>query len=231
MTFDAPIVLALAPFGGGAVWFAAAWARRVRLRRAALWSEETVRRAIASGRLGPTALALAAFLGVVALAGPRWGEEQIVAATRGLSAVIAIDISRSMLAEDATPSRLGRALREARRLVQDLDGDRVGLIAFAGSSYILSPLSRDGSARTLYLDALDPDVASQGGTALAPPLRQAAELLRPGSDLADRALIVFTDGEPHDTLPAVLEQAQQLHAAGIRLILIAEGGRSPTRIP
>jgi Ca-activated chloride channel family protein len=231
MTFDAPIVLALAPFVGGAVWFAAAWARRVRLRRAALWSEETVRRAIASGRLGPTALALAAFLGVVALAGPRWGEEQIVAETRGLSAVIAIDISRSMLAEDATPSRLGRALREARRLVQDLDGDRVGLIAFAGSSYILSPLSSDGSALTLYLDALDPDVASQGGTALAPPLRQGAELLRAGSDLADRALIVFTDGEAHDTLPAVIEQAQKLHAAGIRLILIAEGGRSPTKIP
>jgi Ca-activated chloride channel family protein len=231
MTFDAPIVLALAPLVGGAVWFAAAWARRVRIRRAGLWSEETVRRAIGSGRFGPTALSVAAFLGVVALAGPRWGEEQIVAETRGLSAVIAIDISRSMLAEDATPSRLGRALREARRLVQDLDGDRVGLVAFAGSSYILSPLSSDGSALTLYLDALDPDVASQGGTALAPPLRQGGELLRAGSDLADRALIVFTDGEAHDTLPAVLEQAQKLRAAGVRLILIAEGRRTPTRIP
>src|SRR5258708_32223217 len=97
MTFDAPIVLALAPFVGGAVWFAAAWARRVRLRRAALWAEETVRRAIASGRLGPTALALAAFLGVVALAGPRWGEEQIVAARRGLPAGSAIATLRSLL--------------------------------------------------------------------------------------------------------------------------------------
>src|SRR5437870_12267773 len=133
MTFDAPVVLALGPLIGGAAWFAAAWARRVRIRRAALWSQETVRQAIAAGRLGPTALAVAAFLGVVALAGPRWGEERIVAETRGLSVVIAVDISRSMLAEDATPSRLRRALREARRLVQDLDGDRVGLIAFAGS--------------------------------------------------------------------------------------------------
>jgi len=144
MSFDAPVVLALAPLIGGAVWFAAACARRVRIRRAALWSEETVRRALGAGRLGPTALSVAAFLGVVALAGPRWGEEQIVAETRGLSLVMAIDISRSMLAEDASPSRLRRALREARRLVQDLDGDRLGLIAFAGSSYILSPLSIDG---------------------------------------------------------------------------------------
>jgi len=72
MTFDAPVVLALAPLIGGAAWFAAAWARRVRIRRAALWSHETVRQAIAAGRLGPTALAVAASLGVVALAGPRW---------------------------------------------------------------------------------------------------------------------------------------------------------------
>ena len=231
MAFDAPVVLAVAPLVGGAVWFAAAWARRVRIRRAALWSEETVRRALGAGRLGPTALAVAAFLGVVALAGPRWGEATIVAETRALSLVIAMDISRSMLAEDASPSRLGRALREGRRLVQDLDGDRVGLLAFAGSSYILSPLSIDGSALTLYLDALDPEVASQGGTGLAGALRQGGELLRASSDLADRVLVVFTDGEAHDTLAAVTEQAQQLRAAGIKLILVAEGGRTPSRIP
>jgi len=231
MTFDAPVVLALAPLIGGAVWFAAAWARRVRIRRAALWSQETVRQAIAAGRLGPTALAVAAFLGVVALAGPRWGEERIAAESRGLSVVIAVDISRSMLAEDATPNRLRRAVREARRLVQDLDGDRVGLIAFAGSSYILSPLSIDGSALTLYLDALDPDMASQGGTGLAPALRQGAELLQASSDLADRVLVVFTDGEAHDSVPPIVAQAQRLKAGGVRLILVAEGGRSPTRIP
>ena len=231
MTFDAPVVLALAPLIGGAVWFAAAWARRVRIRRAGLWSPETVRQAVAAGRLGPTALAVAAFLGVVALAGPRWGEERIVAETRGLSVVIAVDISRSMLAEDATPNRLRRALREARRLVQDLDGDRVGLIAFAGSSYIMSPLSIDGSALTLYLDALDPDMASQGGTGLAPALRQGAELLQASSELADRVLVVFTDGEAHDSLPPIIAQAQRLKDGGIRVILVAEGGRSPTRIP
>src|SRR5256884_9815279 len=98
MAFDAPVVLVLAPLIGGAVWFAAAWARRVRIRRAALWSEETVRRAIGAGRLGPTALAVAAFLGVVALAGPRRGGATIVAATRAPSVGVAVGISRSMLA-------------------------------------------------------------------------------------------------------------------------------------
>jgi Ca-activated chloride channel homolog len=231
MMFDAPVVLALAPLVGGAVWFAAAWARRVRIRRAGLWSEETVRRALAAGRLGPTALSIAAFLGVVALAGPRWGEERIVAETRGLSVVIAVDISRSMLAEDVSPNRLRRSLREARRLVQDLDGDRLGLIAFAGSSYILSPLSVDGSALMLYLDALDPEMASRGGTGLAGALRQGGELLRAGSELADRVLVVFTDGEAHDTLPGIVAEAGRLQSAGVRLVLVAEGGRTPIRIP
>jgi Ca-activated chloride channel family protein len=231
ITFDAPFVLWLAPVVAAAVWFGAAWAGRVRLRRAALWSEQTAALARNAGRAGPTMVSVAAFLGTLALAGPRWGHEAVVTETRGLSLAIAIDISRSMLAEDASPSRLGRAVREARRLVQDLDGDRLGLVTFAGSSYILSPLSVDGSALMLYLDTLDPDIASQGGTALGPALRQGGELLRASTELADRVLVVFTDGEGHDSLPSVVAEARALNAAGIRLILVAEGGRAPARIP
>ena len=231
MTFDAPFVLLCAPIVGGAVWFAAAWARRVRIRRALRWSAETGRTARAAGRLVPTALSVAAFLGTIALSGPRWGEERIVAETRGLNLVVAMDISRSMLAEDAAPNRLTRALREARRLVQDLEGDRLGLIAFAGQSYILSPLSVDASALELYLDAIDPDVASEGGTALAPVLQQGRELVEAGSPLADRVLVVFTDGEAHDSLPEVMLAARRLADDGVHLVLVAEGGRAPARIP
>jgi Ca-activated chloride channel homolog len=231
MTFDAPIVVALSPVVGGAVWFAAAWARRVRVRRAAAWSEETARAARAAGRLGPAALGFAAGLAAFALAGPRWGEERIVTETRGLNLVLAMDISRSMLAEDVVPSRLGRGLREARRLVQDLDGDRLGLVAFAGTSYIMSPLSVDGSALALYLDALDPDVASEGGTALGPALAQGMELLSASPEIADRVLVVFTDGETHDSLGGALQEARRLAGLGIHLILVAEGGRGPARIP
>jgi Ca-activated chloride channel family protein len=231
ITFDAPIVVTLAPVVAGAVWAAAAWARRARLRRAAAWSEATARIARAAGRFGAPALGLAAGLAAVALSGPRWGEERIVTETRGLNLVLAVDISRSMLAEDAKPSRLGRALREARRLVQDLDGDRLGLAAFAGTSYILSPLSVDGSALTLYLDALDPDIASEGGTSLAPALAQGIELLHASPEIADRVLVIFTDGEAHDSLERSLQEARRLSGLGIHLILVAEGGRAPARIP
>ena len=231
ITFDAPIVIILAPLVAIAVWAAGAWARRARVRRAAAWSDSTARIARAAGRLGAPALGLAAGLAAVALSGPRWGEERIVTETRGLNLVIAIDISRSMLAEDAKPSRLGRALREARRLVQDLDGDRLGLSAFAGTSYILSPLSVDGSALTLYLDALDPDVASEGGTSLAPALAQGIDLLAASPEIADRVIVMFTDGEAHDSLEQALQEARRLSGLGIHLILVAEGGRQPTKIP
>lgn len=231
ITFDAPVVVVLAPVIALVVWAAAAWARRSRIRRAAAWSEATARIAQNAGRLGAPALGLAAGLAAVALSGPRWGEERIVTETRGLNLVLAIDISRSMLAEDAKPSRLGRALREARRLVQDLDGDRLGLSAFAGTSYILSPLSVDGSALTLYLDALDPDVASEGGTSLVPALSQGIDLLHASPEIADRVLVIFTDGEAHDSIPQALEEAKRLNGLGIHLILVAEGGKQPTKIP
>jgi Ca-activated chloride channel homolog len=231
ITFDAPIVVALAPVVGLAVWLAAAWARRARIRRAAAWSEATATIARKAGRFGAPALGLAAGLAAAALSGPRWGEERIVTETRGLNLVVGIDISRSMLAEDVKPSRLGRALREARRLVQDLDGDRIGLAAFAGTSYILSPLSVDGSALTLYLDALDPDIASEGGTSLAPAIAQGIDLLHASPEIADRVLVLFTDGEAHDSLEQSVQEARRLAGLGIHLILVAEGGREPVRIP
>jgi Ca-activated chloride channel family protein len=232
MTFDAPVVLAVAPLVGGATWFAGVWARRMRLRRAARWSDDAVRRALDAGRYGPITLCSAAFLATVALAGPRWGNETVFTETRGLDVVIAIDVSRSMLAEDAGgSSRLGRAVREARRLVQDRPDDRIGLVAFAGAAYVLSPLTVDGSAVTMYLDALDPDIVSAGGTSLGPALATGNALVGGSSDVSDRVLIVFTDGEPHDSMPDVLTEAERLQRSGVHVILVAEGGKTPARIP
>jgi Ca-activated chloride channel family protein len=136
-----------------------------------------------------------------------------------------------MLAEDVAPSRLQRASREAHRLIQDLEGDRLGLIAFAGRSYIMAPLTVDGSAVRMYLDALDPDLASEGGTNLSAVLAQGTELLGAVTDAADRVLVVFTDGEGHDTLPEAVARAEALKESGVRLIVVAEGRALPTRIP
>jgi Ca-activated chloride channel family protein len=231
MTFDAPLLLFLSPllalaFGAGA-WLA----RRQRIRLARRWSPSLGKLARSHGGWAPLVLGLCALFAVVGLAGPRAGRTEVTTETRALSLVFAVDISRSMLAEDVAPNRLQRAAREARRLIQDLEGDRLGLIAFAGRSYILTPLTVDGSAVRMYLDALDPDLASDGGTGLSGVLAQGSELLSAATDAADRVLVLFTDGEAHDTLPEVVAQAEALKEAGVHLIVVAEGRALPTRIP
>jgi Ca-activated chloride channel homolog len=231
MTFDAPFLLFLAPALGLALGFGAWLGRRRRIRLARRWSPALGRLARARGAWGPLVVGLVGLLGAVALAGPRWGRTEIRTESRALSLVFAVDISRSMLAEDAAPNRLQHAVREARRLIQDLEGDRLGLIAFAGRSYILAPLTVDGSAIRMYLDALDPDLASEGGTSLASVLSQGADLLGAMTDGADKVLVVFTDGEAHDTLTDVVHAAEAIKEAGVRLILVAEGGTAPSRIP
>jgi Ca-activated chloride channel family protein len=168
---------------------------------------------------------------VIGLAGPRSGRTEVKTESRALSLVFAIDISRSMLAEDVAPNRLARAAREARRLIQDLEGDRLGLIAFAGRSYILAPLTVDGGAVRMYLDGLDPDLASEGGTSLSAVLAQGAQLLDAATDAADRVLVLFTDGESHDSLPEVVAHAAALNQSGVRLVVVGEGRALPTRIP
>lgn len=231
MTFDAPLLLLLAPVLALAFGFAAWLARGRRIRLAGRWSSSLGRIARARGGWAPLILGLGALFASVGLAGPRAGRTQVKTETRALSLVFAVDISRSMLAEDASPSRLQRAGREARRLIQDLEGDRLGLIAFAGRSYILSPLTVDGGAVRMYLDALDPDLASEGGTSFAAVLSQGGQLLAAATDAADRVLVIFTDGEAHDTLPDAVAEAEALKEAGVRLIVVAEGRALPTRIP
>jgi Ca-activated chloride channel homolog len=229
--FDAPLLLILAPFiaalAAGLVWLA----RRRRVRLAAAWSAGLGRLARGRGRWAPLAFGGMALLAIVALAGPRGGRAQITTRSHALSIVMAMDISRSMLAEDARPNRLQRAVREARRLLEDSPGDRAGLIAFAGRSYILAPLTVDGGAIRLNLDALDPDLASEGGTSLASVMAQGAELLRGTGEVSDRVLVIFTDGETHDSLPDALAAARAVKDAGVRLVLVAEGSAQGARIP
>lgn len=231
MRFEWPVLAAAAPMVavliGGLAWLA----RRVRLRAASRWSAALGAAAARHGRWGGVLLAAAGGFAALAAAGPRFGRIEVDVESRALNLVVAVDISRSMLAEDTPPHRLARSVGEARRLLQDARGDRVGLIAFAGRSYILAPLTLDASAIRLYLDHLDPDIASEGGTDLAAVLRQGGELLSAASQGGDRALVIFTDGEGHDSLPLGVAAATRLRANGVSLILVAQGGERPARIP
>lgn len=231
MRFEWPWLLWLAPVLGALTLLAALAASRARVRAATRWSASLGREAARGGRRATLVLGLAGVVAVIGAAGPRFGRVEVDLESRALNLVLAVDISRSMLAEDARPSRLGRAIGEARRVLQDATDDRVGLIAFAGRSYILAPLTLDAPAVQLYLDHLDPDIASEGGSDLAAMLRQGGELLGAASQGGDRALVVFTDGEGHDSLPMAAAAAGRLRADGVNLIVVAQGGNAPARIP
>jgi Ca-activated chloride channel family protein len=213
------------------------WHRRRSAAREALGSAGMLERLTdvdlsgAPHRRGALVAASLALLGL-ALAGPQWGAQEVEERTRAVSVVLVLDISESMWAEDVQPNRLERQRLEARRLINELAGQRVGLVAFAGAAYPLAPLTVDHSALHLYLDALDPTMAGTPGSSPAAAVREALGLLRDGaSDGGDRAIVVLSDGEAHDDPNDVLDAAGAAAAAGVRLYAIGIGSGRAEPIP
>ncbi len=239
MTFARPellwLALALPLIVAGAVW--AISSRRTRALRL-LGDVPLVRRLLVGTAREPTPLAAlrlavaAAALGVAA-AGPRWGLEEVEASGSARTLVIAVDVSRSMLATDLEPDRLEAARLMVRRILAALPGDRVGLVAFAGNGYVLSPPTVDYGALALYVDALDPEIMSQGGSSLAAAIRQASALARGDEETLSgpRAVVVLTDGEAHEQRETVLEEADRARAAGVVLHVVGVGTSEGARIP
>ena len=231
MNFDHAPLLIAAPVIAAAITVLALLARRRREHAAAAWSVALGEQARRLGRRSPWLLAVVALAAATGLAGPRWGSAARTAESRALNIVVVMDVSRSMLAQDVAPSRLGRAVSLARRLVQDLDGDRFALVAFAGHPFLLSPLTLDASALTLQLDALDPEMASVGGSGLASALDLAGHVLVKSPQGGDRAVVVFSDGESFEG-PGPLESAgRSLRRDGITVVAIPVGDTRGARIP
>ncbi len=176
-------------------------------------------------------LALVAAALAVALAGPRWGEGSAIIDSDGIDVALALDVSLSMLAEDERPNRLERMKQEVRRFRATAPGDRVALLAFAGRSYILSPLTSDDGALELFLENLDPTIVGQAGSAVASPLRQGIDLLLVSQGGADRALVLMSDGEAFDDKEAALALAREAKEKGIHLVTVGFGTPGGAPIP
>ncbi len=162
-----------------------------------------------------TFLALALF--VIALARPRWGERLQMFKGRGVTLVIVVDASKSMLAEDVKPNRLARAKAELASLIDELSGNAVGIVSFAGDAYVLCPLTTDLEAAKLFLDIISPELMPVPGSDFGRAIQVASTLFNPGS--ATRALVLVTDGEDLgvNTEVAVMEAKE----AGIRIYPVA----------
>ncbi|HEX9219882.1 MAG TPA: VWA domain-containing protein, partial [Gemmatimonadaceae bacterium] len=170
------------------------------------------------------------FLGF-ALAGPRWGVEQTVVKQQGVDVVLALDASLSMLATDEKPSRLQAMKQEIDRLRDLSPGDRFALLAFAGRSYILTPLTVDNSALDLFLQNLDPSIVGQGGSSLASALRQATNLLALNKTQGDKAIVLMSDGEGFDNPDEVLSEARRAREMGFTVITVGFGTPEGSTIP
>jgi Ca-activated chloride channel family protein len=164
---------------------------------------------------------------VTSLAQPRYGFTWQEAKRRGRDVIIAIDTSKSMLATDLSPNRLTRAKLAAEDLIQQLQGDRAGVIAFAGTSFLQAPLTADYGAVRSSLQELDTDIIPRGGSDIAGAIRTAMEAFGKGES-DHRALIIFTDGEELDA-DGVREAEKQKDV--LRIFTVGLGSPEGSLIP
>lgn len=156
---------------------------------------------------------------IFALARPQLGFDWEEVKQRGLDVIVAIDTSKSMLAEDIAPNRLKRAKLAALDLMQQAKSDRLGLIAFAGGAFLQCPLTIDDSAFRQSVDTLDVNVIPQGGTAIAEAIDTALTSFREGDN--HKVLVLFSDGEDQDS--GAVEAAKRAAEAGIHIYTIGIG--------
>ena len=178
-------------------------------------------------RVIKAALVVAASLFLVlALARPQWGTSLETITRRGVDVIVAVDTSLSMLAEDVKPNRLAQARAAIASMIGMLRGDRVGIVAFAGTAYVACPLTLDYAAASMFVDVLDTDLLPVQGTAIARAIRVATEAFG-SEDRRYRVLILITDGEDHE---GDVEAAARA-AAEEGVVIFTVGIGSPTGEP
>jgi Ca-activated chloride channel family protein len=176
-------------------------------------------------------LLVAAFTGIViALTEPKWNPQPQPIRRKGRDVVILLDTSRSMLAEDIKPNRLERSKIAIADLLEVLQGDRIGIITFAGNSIVKCPLTQDYAFVRMTLADISTESTSRGGTMIGDAIRKATEEVFDQQSRQYKDLILITDGEDHDSFP--VQAAQKAAESGVRIIAIGLGDdRDGSRIP
>ena len=177
-------------------------------------------------RFGLLLLGLA--LAITSLAQPRWGYTFEDVKRKGLDLLVAVDTSRSMLSNDVQPNRLDRVKLAIQDLIDELQGDRVGLIAFAGRAFLQAPLTIDYDAVIEAVNDLDTKTIPEGGTNISSAITLATQSFGK-SAMGNRALIIFTDGE--DLNGEAVKTAKAAADAGVRIFTIGVGTPQGSLIP
>ncbi len=210
-------------------WWAAARRRRALDRFGERGRIDRLTSVASRRRIGRAVLRLAAVaLLATALARPQFGDRVETVRRAGQDVVVALDLSASMEAGDVAPSRLAAARLAVGRLIERFDGDRIGLVAFAGEAFVQSPLTLDYAAATLFLNAMEPDLVPVPGTDLGRAIEVALDGFGdPGE--RSRQIVVITDGEDHEgALDAAVERAVD---EGVRIHAVGMGSTAGVPIP
>src|SRR5256885_15736903 len=177
-------------------------------------------------RFGLQLLGLA--FAILSLAQPRWGYKFEDVKRRGLDLLFAVDTSRSMLSNDVAPNRLERVKLAAHDLINELQGDRVGLIAFAGRAFLQAPLTIDYDAAIESVNDLDTKTIPEGGTNISAAITLATQSFGK-SAVGNRVLVIFTDGE--ELSGDAVKNAKAAADAGVRIFTIGVGTPAGSLIP
>lgn len=220
--------LVLVPLAAWLVWHALRRRReaRERLGHGALIDRLTPTASPRRQRWKGVLVTAAVLLLSLALVGPRYGTKLRQVERRGVDLIVALDVSKSMQAEDVAPSRLRRAKKEIKDLLGDLSGDRVGLILFAGDAFLQCPLTTDYAAVRQYLDVAEPDLIGTPGTDFGTAWGTAEGAFSANAggtantEARAEALLFVSDGEDHERgLDEITAQAREqgvtLFAAGV----------------
>jgi Ca-activated chloride channel homolog len=193
---------------------ARAWRRLAEFTGDSLRAELTASVDHGRRRWRATLRVLALALLIFAAARPQWGASEVEVQQKGIDLVVALDVSRSMLAEDIQPNRLFRAKAELGELIDGLDGDRIGLVFFAGAAFPQCPVTVDYPAARLFLSQADPSMISAQGTDIGSALDVALSLFDT-EEGRHRVILLVTDGE--DFAGGVEEAARKLRQSGVVL--------------
>ena len=185
-----------------------------------------------ASRVRPTVkfsiLMVALTLLIVAAARPQFGQSERTEKRQGIEAIVALDISNSMMAEDVAPNRLDRAKQMLSKLMDNMVNDKVGLVVFAGDAFVQLPITCDYVSAKMFLNTIKPDLIKTQGTAIGQALSTSIRCFGEQSE-ASRAIILITDGENHeDDAVAVAKRARE---EGIQVLVVGIGKPEGSPIP
>lgn len=172
-------------------------------------------------------LSLAVFCLVLALANPRVGTKVQTVNRQGIDIVFAIDVSKSMLAEDVSPSRIEKSKQIVSQLINNLASDRIGIIAYAASAFPALPITTDYSAAKMFLHQINTDMLSSQGTAISEAIQMATTYF--DDPQTNKLLVLLTDGEDHEQ--GIEEAVAQAKEKGLKVLVIGVGTENGGPIP